>query len=162
MAGLSLRHFDPPGRPLWLYDTFQGMTAPTAADVDVSGATAQSYMDQYADDGRWCAAPQDAVAAMLAAHGFPQARLVPGDVLHTLRRMAPDRISILRLDTDWYESTLAELEILYPLLSPGGVLIVDDYGHWAGARRAVDEYFADKPPLLLNRVNYTVRMAIKA
>ncbi len=166
MAGLALRHFDPAGvrRQLWLYDTFTGMTAPTAADVDVLGVAAQDYLDRYADDGRWCHAAQDGVGGMLRAHGFgaDDARLVAGDVLQTLRHTAPDAIAILRLDTDWYESTLAELQVLYPRLATGGVLIVDDYGHWAGARQAVDEYFTDKPMPLFNRVNYSVRMAIKA
>jgi len=68
--------------------------------------------------------------------------LVKGKVEETLPHAAPSRISILRLDTDWYESTLHELVTLYPRLSPGGVLIVDDYGFWAGARKAVDEFFA--------------------
>jgi len=165
LAGLALRRFDPPEvrRRLWLYDTFQGMTAPTDADVDLHGDTAQGFIDRYGDDGRWCYAPQDAVAATLHAHGFtgPDTCFVPGDVVQTLAHTLPDRIGILRLDTDWYESTRAELETLYPLLSPGGILIIDDYGHWAGARRATDEYFASRPAPLLHRVNYTVRMGVK-
>ncbi|WP_368734801.1 TylF/MycF/NovP-related O-methyltransferase [Komagataeibacter melomenusus] len=67
---------------------------------------------------------------------------------------------MLRLDTDWYESTRHELEHLYPRLVPGGVLIIDDYGYWAGARKAVDEYFSDKP-ILLNRLDNTGRIAVK-
>jgi O-methyltransferase len=63
------------------------------------------------------------------------------------------------LDTDWYESTRHELEHLYPCLSPGGVLIIDDYGYWSGARKAVDEYFHDS--LFLSRIDDTGRMAIK-
>jgi hypothetical protein len=68
----------------------------------------------------------------------------------------------LRLDTDWYKSTKTELEWLYPTLSNSGVLIIDDYGHWQGSRKAVDEYFANseyKP--LFNVVDYTGRSAIK-
>ena len=65
---------------------------------------------------------------------------------------------MLRLDTDWYESTRHELEHLMPLLQAGGVLIIDDYGHWQGARRAVDEYL-DRTgmPLLLSRTDYSGR-----
>ena len=75
---------------------------------------------------------------------------------------APEEIALLRLDTDWYSSTKHELEHLYPRLAPGGVLILDDYGHWQGARRAVDEYFADnRITLLLNRVDGTARIAVK-
>jgi hypothetical protein len=51
---------------------------------------------------------------------------------------------------------------LYPLLSTEGVLILDDYGHWQGAKKAVDEYFStEKKSLLLNRIDYTGRIAIK-
>jgi hypothetical protein len=75
--------------------------------------------------------------------------------------MPPGDLALLRLDTDWYESTRHELEHLYPRLRPGGVLIVDDYGHFEGARRAVDEYFAAHEPLLLNRIDYTGRVAVK-
>lgn len=88
---------------------------------------------------------------------------VIGPVEETLITKVPERIALLRLDTDWYESTRAELEYLYPRLVVGGVLIVDDYGHWKGARKAVDEYFAalgnDAP--LLNRLDYTGRMAVR-
>jgi O-methyltransferase len=81
-------------------------------------------------------------------------------VEQTIPDAAPERIALLRLDTDWYSSTRHELEHLYPRLAPGGVLIVDDYGHFAGARKAVDEYFAQEPVLLV-RVDYTGRMAVK-
>jgi hypothetical protein len=75
---------------------------------------------------------------------------------------APEHLALLRLDTDWYESTRHELFTLYPRLSTGGVLIIDDYGHWDGARRAVDEYLEQQEsPLLLNRIDYTGRVAIK-
>jgi hypothetical protein len=89
-------------------------------------------------------------------------RFVEGDVRATLPGEAPAKLSILRLDTDWYLSTRHELEQLYPRLSPGGVLIVDDYGYWRGARKATDEYFQtvnDRP--LLNRIDYTGRIGVK-
>ena len=74
----------------------------------------------------------------------------------------PSKIALLRLDTDWYKSTAHELKYLYPLLEPGGVIIIDDYGHWEGARNAVDEYIIDnKLPLLLNRIDYTGRIGVK-
>ena len=85
-----------------------------------------------------------------------------GDVEETLPARAPERLALLRLDTDWYESTRHELRHLYPRLASGGVLIVDDYGHWDGARRAVDEYFASEAePVLLHRTDYTGRVAVK-
>ena len=80
----------------------------------------------------------------------------------TIPAAAPEALALLRLDTDWYESTRHELVHLYPRIATGGVLIIDDYGHWEGARRAVDEYFASAaPPVLLHRVDYTARMAVK-
>jgi O-methyltransferase len=50
----------------------------------------------------------------------------------------------LRLDTDFYESTKIELEILFPLLSKNGILIIEDYACWRGAKKVVDEYFSKK------------------
>jgi hypothetical protein len=98
------------------------------------------------------------------ATGYPADKLhfVRGPVEQTLPHNAPAELALLRLDTDWYESTRHELEHLYPRVSDGGVLIIDDYGHWEGARRAVDEYFERQAkPLLLNRIDYTGRVAIK-
>lgn len=87
---------------------------------------------------------------------------IKGKVEDTLRdeRNLPEKIAVLRLDTDWYESTKVELEVLYPRLRPGGVLIIDDYGYWQGARKAVDEYFADRP-VLLHRIDHTCRVMVK-
>jgi O-methyltransferase len=150
-------------RKTWLYDTFEGMTKPTELDVDLSGTAASDYMASYSDNGRWCYADEADVRRVFAEGGFTDddIELVKGDVCETLKKRIPSKISLLRLDTDWYESTKAELEILYPLLSQGGVLIIDDYGHWEGARQAVDEFFSREPTLLLNRVSYAVRVAIK-
>ena len=109
-------------------------------------------------------AGQPMVRDYLLSSGYPEERLhfVAGRVEDTLPAQAPAEIALLRLDTDWYESTRHELVHLYPRLSEGGVLLVDDYGHWAGAKRAVDEYFAtEAPPLLLSRIDYTGRIGIK-
>jgi hypothetical protein len=88
-------------------------------------------------------------------------RFVQGDITKTIPATRPDSIALLRLDTDWYESTRHELIHLYPLLQPGGILIIDDYGHWAGARKAVDEYLAEtRSQLFLSRIDYTGRLAV--
>jgi hypothetical protein len=105
------------------------------------------------------------VRANLLSTGLPEDRLelVKGKVEDTIPETVPARISILRLDTDWYASTRHELIHLFPLLEPGGVLIVDDYGHWEGARRAVDEYLAEQDvALLLVRVDDTGRVGVKS
>jgi hypothetical protein len=68
----------------------------------------------------------------------------------------------LRLDTDWHASTKHELENLYPIVSKHGIIIIDDYGHWQGSRKAVDEYIQDNQlQILLNRIDYTGRQFVK-
>ena len=145
---LRLRELGVEDRRIWLYDTFGGMTAPTAEDVEEgTGRTAAQLLESTeVGDGNnvWCVASQDDVRANVASTGYPmdQFTFVAGDVARTLHEQVPERISLLRLDTDWYESTRLGMEILYPRLAVGGVCILDDYGHWLGARQAVDEYFA--------------------
>ena len=104
------------------------------------------------------------VREALRSTGYPTERvhLVEGRVEETLPAAAPDPIALLRLDTDWYRSTKHELEHLYPRISPGGVVIIDDYGHYEGVRRAVDEYLESSgEALLLNRIDYTARVGVK-
>lgn len=150
-------------RRYWLYDTYEGMTEPSDVDIDLDGNTAKGYVEKYGDEGKWCYASHDDVRSTLVLNGVPENSIVivKGDVVETLQRLHPKQISVLRLDTDWYESTKCELEVLYPLLSPGGVIIIDDYGHWEGARQAVDEYFCSHNKILLHRITYAVRMGIK-
>lgn len=165
IAGLMRKQlgFD---RQIWAFDTFAGMTAPTeadfkpGADLDVRRKFAESDRDTH---NEWCYAGEDDVVGSFEARtGSRDLKIVKGPVEQTLRNPdnVPAEISILRLDTDFYESTKAELEILYPRLSDRGVLIVDDYGEWAGARKAVDEYFSGRP-VWLHYVTPTVRLAIK-
>jgi O-methyltransferase len=85
---------------------------------------------------------------------------VKGKVEDTIPANIPERIALLRLDTDFYRSTRHELEHLYPRLERGGVLIIDDYGAYVGARQATDEYFASRP-FLLNRIDEHVRCGVK-
>lgn len=152
-------------RHLYLYDTFEGMSEPTEADKALSGESAQAQLERT-DRGHalWAVAGLEDVQATLASTGYPAERIhyVRGKVEDTIPGTLPERIALLRLDTDWYESTRHELNHLYPRLSRHGVLIVDDYGHWQGARQAVDEYFADAAePVFLHRVDYTARLVIK-
>jgi len=166
-AALALLEGSDSQRDLYLFDTFEGMSAPTAADVSIDGKTASTLLEaprSTAVDSAWCYATLPDVQAGLSSTGYPAERMhfVRGRVEDTLPGAAPASIALLRLDTDWYESTRHELEHLYPRLIPGGVLIIDDYGHWDGCRKAVDEYFSSRHiQLLLNRVDYTGRIAIK-
>lgn len=165
IAADVFRRLDP-GRKVHLFDTFAGMTAPTEHDVDRAGRQVFEKFESMSREGHndWCYASLEEVMANFSALGLAEwAEFVKGDILETLRRpqTLPDRIGILRLDTDWYESTKLELEVLYPRLQVGGVLIIDDYGHWGGARKAVDEYFADRPQPFLAYTDYTGRVGVK-
>jgi hypothetical protein len=149
-------------RDLYLFDTFEGMTEPTERDIRITqGKHADELLAArgpgpmaWARPGKFVATLDD-VREGFAALDYPQDRvhLIPGRVEDTVPQHAPDGISILRLDTDWYESTKHELAHLYQRLAPGGVLIIDDYGTWHGAKEATDEFLHDTgEPLLLTRV----------
>jgi hypothetical protein len=155
-------------REVWLYDTFTAMPSPTDRDVDLHGVSALQMHAAYAADPSvldpaYDYLPLDEVRGLLLATGYPaeQVRFVQGLVEQTVPAQAPDRIALLRLDTDYYTSTKHELEHLAPRLCPGGVLLVDDYGHWRGSKDATDEWLATLPhPLLLQRIDYAARLAV--
>ena len=152
-------------RDLWLFDTFEGMSEPTDADRGVGGESARAQLERAPRDAPvWAVASLGDVQANLASTGYPAERIhfVQGKVEDTIPAAGPERIALLRLDTDWYESTRHELAHFYPRLARHGVLIIDDYGHWEGARKAVDEYFAaSAEPVFLHRVDYTARLVVK-
>ena len=144
------------------------MTAPTANDVEAgSGVTAAEMLaSTEVGDGNnvWCVADRNDVEANLRLTNYPFDRftLCEGDVNDTLHGPVPESIALLRLDTDWYESTRLGLEILYPKLAVGGVCILDDYGHWQGARKAVDDYFAERGARpFMHPIDYSGRVFIK-
>ena len=154
-------------RDLHLFDTYEGMPPPTDKDLrrsDDRSAEELLAAESREDSKVWAVATLDDVKDGFSHVPYPAEKVhfVPGKVEDTVPGHAPEQISILRLDTDWYESTRHELEHLFPLVSPGGVLVLDDYGHYEGARRAVDEYFAahgGRP--LLSRIDYTGRIGVK-
>ena len=161
LIALQLLRTQDGGRKLWMYDTFEGMTAPSEFD---DAEALEQFEEHRARGEQWIRAPIDEVKRNLGSTGFPATRLelVAGKVEDTIPDRMPSEISILRLDTDWYESTHHELVHLWPRLSPGGVLIIDDYGHWGGARKAVDEFFDElgaRP--LFGRMDYTGRILVK-
>jgi len=167
MAALTLAEAGQAHRNIWLYDTFAGMSRPTEVDRRTKSATpAMVKWSELQREGfnEWCFAPIDQVRANMSLTGYPAERIryVQGMVEDTIPATLPSRIALLRLDTDFYESTMHEMRHLYPLLAPGGVLIVDDYGVWEGARAAVDEYFASiGEPMLLTSVDITGVVAVK-
>lgn len=165
---LTMRQLHRSDREYFLYDTFEGMPPPSDADKQFDGETLAAEFARRrlsANTSSWCRGEISEVEQNIRATGYDSSRIqfVKGRVEETIPGVMPERIAVLRLDTDWYASTRHELEHLYPRVSPGGVLIVDDYGHWQGARRAVDEYFTSHGiPMLLHRTDYTGRVGVKA
>lgn len=167
MISLTLLQAGISDRKIYLYDTFEGMSEPGEEDKSFDGTPAENQLAAQSKEDEasvWCYSSLDSVQANLASTGYPNQNLVfiKGKVEDTLPLQKPTTISLLRLDTDWYESTKQELEHLYPLLSKRGPLIIDDFGHWEGAKSAVIEYFNKNDiTSYLGRLDYTGRMMIK-
>lgn len=163
----ALKSLGQSDREIFLFDTFCGMTNPTEKDIDFSGRFAADALaseeESKLSSRTWAIASLNDVKENLSATRYPEDQLhyVVGDVLSTVPSHAPDHIAILRLDTDWYESTHHELEYLVPRVVQGGIVIIDDYGHWGGAREAVDEFVRSAGrPIFLSRIDYTCRSFI--
>ncbi len=152
------------GRDLYLYDTFAGMTEPTPVDVRYDGEVGADLLASNSKtSGVWAYASLDDVRRGFEQVPYPsdRVRFIEGRVEETIPAQAPDQIAILRLDTDWYESTMHELDHLYPRLVSGGVLMIDDYGYWQGSRLATNEFLEKTgDPLLLFRMG-SGRVAVK-
>jgi O-methyltransferase len=152
-------------RDLYLFDTYEGMPPPSEADVRLAdGSPAEQLLASAQPDSKvWAVATLDDVQTGFATVPYPdtQVHFVKGLVEDTIPDEAPEQIAILRLDTDWYESTRHELEHLYPRLSPGGVLLIDDYGYWQGSRKAVDEFIEKTGARLLLQRMSSGRVAVK-
>jgi len=162
LVALLLKNENVVDRKIYLYDTFAGMTEPGKND----GVEEKiEWEKNKKDDGNnsWCFASYEEVEANMKSTGYPvgNIRLLKGKVEDTIPGTMPAKIALLRLDTDWYESTKHELTYLFPLLEKSGVLIIDDYGAWQGARKAVDEYLKDNGTVYLNRIDFTGRLLIK-
>jgi hypothetical protein len=159
-------------RDIYLFDTFEGMSEPTELDKTQFGderalETWQEAKEKGETPWPYWFGPDvftlEKVRDALLESGYPAERLhfVKGKVEDTIPENGPEQIALLRLDTDWYESTRHELEHFYPRLQHNGVLILDDYGHWDGARQAVDEYFGARDRVLFARVDYGARLLVK-
>lgn len=157
-------------KKVYLFDTFDGMTQPSEHDVGIFESVAASELFAKYKTGKggsdWCLATIDEVRENFLKSGcnLENVHMVKGDVMKTLPEFSGDisDVGVLRLDTDFYSSTKIELEILYPKLIDRGVLIIDDYGYWAGSKKAVDEYFSrlvGKP--LFFPIDHSARSAIK-
>jgi len=160
-----LKNYD---RKLYLFDTFEGMPKPK--EFDVASYDNRMAIKQFEDlkindnSSNWSKIELDEVKDNVFSTKYNKENFhfIKGKVEDTIPEFSPEIISILRLDTDWYESTRHELIHLFPRLVKGGVIIIDDYGYWKGAKKAVDEYFEENNiPILLNRIDTTGRIGIK-
>jgi len=168
MVASTLLSLNRPDRDLYLFDTFEGLPRPDEqADVDIWGNRAiDGWLPNSINEesSHWAEADEEEVRRNLYSTGFPHEHLhfIKGMVERTIPDQAPEKIALLRLDTDWYQSTKHELDHLFDRVSSGGVLIIDDYGHFKGARKAVDEFLERRGiSILLNRIDYSGRLAIK-
>jgi hypothetical protein len=144
-------------RDFHLYDTFEGMTPATSADIDIAGRDASELLET--DVFIRCISHLSEVKQNIKENTTIEPYYHVGDILKNT--YIPDEIAILRLDTDWYESTKHELDTFYNNVVPGGVVIIDDYGHWQGCKKAVDEFLLNHPEITLNVIDYTGRYFIK-
>lgn len=167
LVARKLLRMQAPDRNLFLFDTFDGMPKPGTIDVawdETPAADILSRLDKYQGRNEWCYAERDEVWENLKGTAYPIEKicLVPGRVEQTLPHPQIGNIALLRLDTDWYESTRYELDCLYDKVIPGGFIIIDDYGHWKGARKAVDEFIAERGlRVFLHRIDYTGHLWIR-
>jgi O-methyltransferase len=159
-------------REMYLFDTFEGMPDASDADVDYLDRVASQMLarerllslDERKQSLILAYSPLDEVQRNMEATRYPSQLIhfVKGRVEETIPSRAPTNIALLRLDTDWYESSRHELVHLWPRVSPGGIVILDDYGHWRGCRRATDEYFGEIGlRVMLHRLDYAGRVIQK-
>jgi hypothetical protein len=169
MALAHLRSCSAPTRRLHLFDSFEGLPEPTA---EADGALAVSFAGGRGSGARAsigaCVGPlEDSRRLIHDTLGYPAA-LTSYHVGWFEETLPPSAgvlgpIALLRLDGDWYESTRVCLDQLYPHVVPAGVVVIDDYGHWAGCRRAVDEFLAGlAEPVLLHHIDYSGRCWVRA
>ena len=154
-------------KKIYAYDTFAGQPEPSSLDHDLKG---KSMIDKFSDFKKRNITPvfcslEDVKKNIkrYSSFDFDKIVFIKGKVEETLNfeKNVPKQISLLRLDTDFYDSIKKSLEVLYPRLVKGGVLIIDDYGHFKGAKIATDDYFKDEKKIWMHRVDYTCRLMIK-
>ena len=166
-VALTLNQLQDNSKNLYLFDTFEGMTEPSEKDISFKGVSASKMLkesDKKDENSVWCYAHLEDVKKSMHSTGYDPNKIhfIKGKVEDTIPKQAPQSISLLRLDTDWFESTNHELIHLFPRLSSGGVIIIDDYGHWQGSQMAVDDYIKQHNiKILLNRIDYTGRIGVK-
>lgn len=165
VAAFTLNYLKEKERFIYLYDTFEGMPEPGEVDrkLRTNEFAKQTWIEKQGQGGWAKSSLEEVKKNLYSIEEFPKEKLifVEGKVEDTIPQIVPEKISVLRLDTDWYSSTYHELKHLYPLLSVGGVVIIDDYGSWSGSRDATDKYFEENNiNLYLHRIG-TTRIGVK-
>jgi len=165
LMAYTLKKMNAMSRKIYCYDTYAGAVKPGARDVDFKNVSGEKLWSAFeTENSKLCFVTLDEVQRNLFSTGYPENNFVfvKGKVEDTIPGTIPEKISLLRLDTDWYESTYHEFLHLFPRLSAHGALIIDDYGYWKGSREATDTYFREnKIKILLNRIDYSGRIGIK-
>ncbi|MFX1359669.1 MAG: TylF/MycF/NovP-related O-methyltransferase [Promethearchaeota archaeon] len=167
ISALTLLKMNEAEKILYLYDTYEGMSMPTEKDLrafDNKDAISIWKKTQKGDARKWLEISLEEVKKNLYSTNFPteNIRFIKGKVEHTIPNIIPEKISLLRLDTDLFESTYHEITHLYPKLSLNGIIIIDDYGYWKGQKEAIDKYFKENNiKILLNRIDDKGRIGIK-
>lgn len=158
-----LEYYNNLNNNIWAYDTFSGMTDPESVDIDLNNNNSVDILNNELVKA-YCSLDEVKNNVNNFSKKYPKENIkyIVGDVSETLmvEENLPDTISLLRLDTDWYKSTKIELEVLYDRLSDNGILIIDDYGHWRGCKKAVDEFFQGKE-FKFEKIDYTGIALIK-
>jgi hypothetical protein len=124
------------------FDSFEGLPEAQAVDgADAFAWQADTTSPRYFDN---CSASYDEFMRLIAATGCPatQVRVVRGFFEETFATISPEPVAVLRLDADWYDSTMAALETFWPHLLPGALVLIDDYYQWVGCRRAVHDFLS--------------------
>lgn len=155
-------------RELWLYDTFAGLPKPDEKlDINLKGIRAIDAWNPRSFDGKtsyWCYSTEEETRSNMLKTGYPENRLhfIKGMVEETMPRNLPDKIAILRLDTDFYSSYKHVLTHAWDRIMPGGICILDDYGHFNGARIATEEFLKERNLcVLMHRPDYSSRVFVK-
>lgn len=159
----TLKQCSETSRDVYLYDTFTGMSSPTNEDGNFASKKFKE-LQTGEEKSNWCCADLDDVKSTINLCDYPKEKIhyIKGKIEDTVPGVIPDKISLLRLDMDWHDPTLHALDHMYSRVSNGGVIIIDDYGHWDGCRLAVNTFFKkNNSPILLNRIDYTGRIGIK-
>jgi SAM-dependent methyltransferase len=156
--GLVLAADETKSRRVFGFDTFEGHLQPPEFETDIRGSNMRARWQELADQGLpWNKADYLECTKLLSnlSHGRSDLfRLIVGDIKVTSKEFTKLTLSILRIDCDWYEESLVSLETFWPMVSSGGILILDDYGHHPGQKRAADEFFSSSK-LKFTHVDYS-------